>query len=86
MVIASSAVMTCDSYSAEGGELFDRVVEVGKFTEPVAKLIFYQLLMAVQVCRTSVPYTALSLYSLPLPSPPLPFHLSLSLSLSPVPA
>ena len=33
----------------EGGELFDRVVDMGKFSEPVAKLMFYQLLVAVKV-------------------------------------
>ena len=33
----------------EGGELFDRVVDVGKFTEPIAKLLFYQMLVAVKV-------------------------------------
>ncbi len=33
----------------EGGELFDRVVSVGKFSEPIAKLLFYQMLEAVKV-------------------------------------
>lgn len=33
----------------EGGELFDRVVSVGKFSEPTAKLLFYQMLVAVKV-------------------------------------
>ncbi|KAI8505272.1 Checkpoint kinase 2 [Branchiostoma belcheri] len=32
----------------EGGELFDRVVSLGRFTEPVAKLLFYQMLVAVK--------------------------------------
>jgi serine/threonine-protein kinase Chk2 len=32
----------------EGGELFDRVVGIGKFTEPQAKLLFYQMLIAVK--------------------------------------
>lgn len=35
--------------SVEGGELFDRVVSVGKFSESVAKLLFYQILVAVKV-------------------------------------
>ncbi|XP_071481598.1 serine/threonine-protein kinase Chk2-like [Diadema antillarum] len=30
----------------EGGELFDRVVSVGKFEEPLAKLYFYQMVTA----------------------------------------
>ncbi len=34
----------------EGGELFDRVVSVGKFSERIAKLLFYQMLVAVKVC------------------------------------
>ena len=33
----------------EGGELFDRVVSVGKFSERIAKLLFYQMLVAVKV-------------------------------------
>ncbi|XP_027059568.1 serine/threonine-protein kinase Chk2-like [Pocillopora damicornis] len=32
----------------EGGELFDRVVSVTRFEEPVAKLLFYQMLVAVK--------------------------------------
>ena len=35
--------------SVEGGELFDRVVSVTRFEEPVAKLLFYQMLVAVKV-------------------------------------
>ena len=35
--------------SVEGGELFDRVVDVGKFSEPVGKFLFYQMLGAVKV-------------------------------------
>ena len=33
----------------EGGELFDRVVSIGKFSEAQAKLLFYQMLQAVNV-------------------------------------
>jgi len=32
----------------EGGELFDRVVSVVRFEEPIAKLLFYQMLVAVK--------------------------------------
>lgn len=35
--------------SVEGGELFDRIVSVGRFEEPTAKLLFYQMLVAVKV-------------------------------------
>ena len=35
--------------SVEGGELFDRIVTVGKFSEDTAKLLFYQMLLAVKV-------------------------------------
>lgn len=35
--------------SVEGGELFDRVVSVTRFEEPTAKLLFYQMLVAVKV-------------------------------------
>ena len=35
--------------SVEGGELFDRIVNVGKFSEDTAKLLFYQMLLAVKV-------------------------------------
>ena len=37
-------------FRVEGGELFDRVVSVGKFSERIAKLLFYQMLVAVKVC------------------------------------
>ena len=37
------------SLRVEGGELFDRVVSVGKFSESVGKLLFYQMLDAVKV-------------------------------------
>lgn len=45
--------MGCFLGRVEGGELFDRVVSVGKFSEPTAKLFFYQMLEAVKVhmCR-----------------------------------
>jgi len=36
------------NYSVEGGELFDRVVSVTRFEEPIAKLLFYQMLVAVK--------------------------------------
>ena len=36
-------------FRVEGGELFDRVVN-GKFSERIAKLLFYQMLVAVTVC------------------------------------
>lgn len=36
--------------SVEGGELFDRIVSVTRFEEPTAKLLFYQMLVAVKVC------------------------------------
>ncbi|CAH3110770.1 unnamed protein product [Porites lobata] len=32
----------------EGGELFDRIVSVTRFEEPTAKLLFYQMLVAVK--------------------------------------
>jgi len=37
------------SFSVEGGELFDRIVKVGKFSEDIAKMLFYQMLLAVKV-------------------------------------
>lgn len=48
--------------SVEGGELFDRIVSVTRFEEPTAKLLFYQMLVAVKVCwfsffkQAQVPY------------------------------
>lgn len=41
--------MMTRTYSIEGGELFDRIVNVGKFSEDTAKLLFYQMLLAVKV-------------------------------------
>eukprot|EP00731_Ephydatia_muelleri_P027435 Em0019g308a len=32
----------------EGGELFDRVITLGRFPEPTAKLLFYEMLVAVK--------------------------------------
>ena len=43
--------MHTSSSSVEGGELFDRVISMGKFTETIAKLLFYQMLVAVKVRR-----------------------------------
>ena len=40
--------------SVEGGELFDRIVSVTRFEEPTAKLLFYQMLVAVKVCWFSL--------------------------------
>ena len=54
--------------SVEGGELFDRVVSLGKFSESVAKLLFYQILVAVKVKSDRLSPSDLS------------FSLSLSLS------
>ena len=42
------------NYSVEGGELFDRVVSVTRFEEPTAKLLFYQMLVAVKVGKLLV--------------------------------
>ena len=41
--------MVVDVRSVEGGELFDRVIDVNQFEESVAKLLFYQMAMAVKV-------------------------------------
>ena len=37
--------------SVEGGELFDRVVSLGQFEEPTAKVLFYQMVVAIQVSK-----------------------------------
>ena len=42
-------VYLLNTNSVEGGELFDRVVNVGQFEEKTAKLLFYQMLVAVKV-------------------------------------
>ena len=42
-------VYLLNTNSVEGGELFDRVVNVGRFEEKTAKLLFYQMLVAVKV-------------------------------------
>lgn len=44
-----SVIVLIHNYSVEGGELFDRVVSVTRFEEPTAKLLFYQMLVAVKV-------------------------------------
>ena len=36
-------------YRVEGGELFDRVVSLGLLEEPLAKLLFYQMVLGVKV-------------------------------------
>lgn len=41
----------CLVFRVEGGELFNRVVN-GKFSERIAKLVFYQMLVAVTVCAS----------------------------------
>jgi hypothetical protein len=33
----------------EGGELFDKISEIGKYTEQEAKLLFYQMVLAIKV-------------------------------------
>ena len=38
-----------NDFRVEGGELFDRVVAVGQFTEDTAKVLFYQMATAVKV-------------------------------------
>ena len=53
-LIDSLAVLCCVLCSSvfcsvEGGELFDRIVSVSRFEEPTAKLLFYQMLVAVKV-------------------------------------
>ena len=47
-------IVLIHNYSVEGGELFDRVVSVTRFEEPTAKLLFYQMLVAVKVGKLFV--------------------------------
>lgn len=49
-----SVIVLIHNYSVEGGELFDRVVSVTRFEEPTAKLLFYQMLVAVKVGKLFV--------------------------------
>ena len=58
-LIDSLAALCCVLFSSvfcsvEGGELFDRIVSVGRFEEPTAKLLFYQMLVAVKVCYSII--------------------------------
>ena len=32
-----------------GGELFDKVIKIGKYDEKTSKILFYQMLLAVSV-------------------------------------
>ena len=52
--LACSVIVLIHNYSVEGGELFDRVVSVTRFEEPTAKLLFYQMLVAVKVGKLLV--------------------------------
>ena len=36
-------------FRVEGGELFDRVVSESQFEEDIAKLLFYQMALSIQV-------------------------------------
>lgn len=38
----------------EGGELFDRIKKMQKFKEPIAKLLFYQMVTSVKVSSLHV--------------------------------
>jgi hypothetical protein len=37
--------------SVEGGELFDKVVELGQYDEKTAKLLFFQMVQAIKVIK-----------------------------------
>ena len=52
--LACSVIVLIHNYRVEGGELFDRVVSVTRFEEPTAKLLFYQMLVAVKVGKLLV--------------------------------
>ena len=52
--LACFVIVLIHNYSVEGGELFDRVVSVTRFEEPTAKLLFYQMLVAVKVGKLFV--------------------------------
>ena len=32
----------------EGGELFDKIVEISRYPEPAAKFLFYQMVLAIR--------------------------------------
>ena len=38
----------CICNRVEGGELFDKVVKLGQYDEPTAKLLFYQMVLAIK--------------------------------------
>lgn len=42
------------SCSVEGGELFDKVVSIGKYNEATAKLLFFQIATAVKVSNVYI--------------------------------
>ncbi len=45
---------------AEGGELFDKIIEKTRFNEAEAKLHFYQIASAIQYLHHKVPLAKLS--------------------------
>ena len=51
-------------YRVEGGELFDRVVEAGQFPEPLAKLLFYQMVVAIKVSCQNIYQALIEIYEL----------------------
>jgi hypothetical protein len=48
MLLVSYGVLYV-TFSVEGGELFDRVIAAGRLSEPVSKLLFYQMVLGVKV-------------------------------------